>query len=340
MLLDLGDLQVRSWRKSDLDALLRHANNAKIAANLRDQFPHPYTRRDAVDYLNFVRDQRPERAFAMQHKEEAIGGLGFQIGLDISRVSAEIGYWIGEAYWGRGFATRAVIAVTGMGILRIQAHPRIRAGLCVQRASIRVLEKAGFQREGVLRRSAVKNGVILDQVIFAKIGEARCAVPRSQSVSITRYLVTPVTRASIRHHRPMSVSRRKITPTTAQVRREAPVFVPLCRARSADLRRDSGAGIKIPDCACSEASGEPDHSPLPQRFPPLVMPLAASPVQQRLLRSARSCQSVQELGCKHKGRAGRRKSSPLPKVVGFWQISNCCRKRRMLWFSPPSEGRN
>ncbi len=61
MLLDLGDLQVRSWRKSDLDALLRHANNAKIAANLRDQFPHPYTRRDAIDYLDFVRDQRPER---------------------------------------------------------------------------------------------------------------------------------------------------------------------------------------------------------------------------------------------------------------------------------------
>ncbi len=56
MLLDLGDLHIRPWRKSDMDALLRHANNPKIAANLRDQFPHPYTRRDALDYLNYVRD--------------------------------------------------------------------------------------------------------------------------------------------------------------------------------------------------------------------------------------------------------------------------------------------
>src|SRR5579884_3969716 len=112
MLLDLGDLQIRSWRKSDLEALLRHANNAKIAANLRDQFPHPYTRRDGIEYLAFVREQRPERAFALQHGEEAIGGLGFQIGVDISRVSAEIGYWVSEPYWGRGFATRAVSAIT------------------------------------------------------------------------------------------------------------------------------------------------------------------------------------------------------------------------------------
>lgn len=168
MLLDLGDLQVRSWRKSDLDALLRHANNAKIAANLRDQFPHPYTRRDAIDYLNFVRDQRPERAFAIQHKEEAIGGLGFQIGLDISRVSAEIGYWIGEAYWGHGFATRAVIAAAEWAFSEYKLTRVFALVFAYNAPSIRVLEKAGFLREGVLRRSAVKNGVILDQVIFAK----------------------------------------------------------------------------------------------------------------------------------------------------------------------------
>lgn len=105
------------------------------------------------------------------------------------------------------------------------------------------------------------------------------ARPASSSVSITRYLVTLVTRAGIRHHRPVSVSRMKITPTTAQVRREAPVFVPLCRAQSIDLRRGSGAGSETPDCACSEASGDSDHSPLPQRFPPLVMPADPSPGQ-------------------------------------------------------------
>jgi len=169
MLLDLGDLQVRSWRKSDLDALLRHANNPKIAANLRDQFPHPYTRRDAVDYLNFVRDQRPERAFAIQHKEEAVGGLGFQIGLDIAKVSAEIGYWISEAYWGCGFATRAVEAVTEWAFTEYKLTRVFALVFAYNIASIRVLEKAGFQLEGILRRSAVKNGVILDQMMYAKV---------------------------------------------------------------------------------------------------------------------------------------------------------------------------
>ena len=106
MLLDLGDLQVRSWRKSDLDALVRHANNSNIACNLRDQFPYPYTRRDGIDYLEFVREQKPERNFALQYEREAIGGLGFQLGTDISRASAEMGYWLGESFWGRGFASR------------------------------------------------------------------------------------------------------------------------------------------------------------------------------------------------------------------------------------------
>ncbi len=169
MLLDLGDLQVRSWRKSDLDALLRHANNPKIAANLRDQFPHPYTRRDALDYLNFVRDQKPERAFALEHAGEAIGGLGFQIGVDIARVSAEMGYWVSETYWGRGFATRAAEAVSDWAFAEYQLTRVFALVFSHNLASIRVLEKAGFQREGMLRRSAMKNGVVVDQLMFAKI---------------------------------------------------------------------------------------------------------------------------------------------------------------------------
>ncbi len=169
MLLDLGDLQIRTWRKSDLEALLRHANNAKIAANLRDQFPHPYTRRDAIEYLNFMRDQRPERSFALQYNEEAIGGLGFQIGVDISRVSAELGYWVSEAYWGRGFATRAVNALTDWAFAEYKLTRVFALVFSYNASSIRVLEKAGFEPEGLLRRSAIKNGVILDQLMYAKV---------------------------------------------------------------------------------------------------------------------------------------------------------------------------
>jgi RimJ/RimL family protein N-acetyltransferase len=169
MLLDLGDLLVRSWRKSDLAALVRHANNAKIAANLRDQFPHPYTRRDGIDYLEFVREQSPERAFAIEHGGEAIGGIGFQIGIDIARVSAEMGYWLGENFWGRGWTTRAVTAASDWAFDAYQLTRVFALAFSYNLASIRVLEKAGFEREGVLGGSALKNGVVLDQVIYANL---------------------------------------------------------------------------------------------------------------------------------------------------------------------------
>lgn len=169
MQLDLGDVRMRSWRKDDLNALLRHANNPRIAANLRDQFPHPYTRRDALDYLNFVRVSNPETAFAIEYGGEAIGGIGFKLGLDIARLSAEMGYWLSESYWNRGLTTRAVAAASDWAFGHYNLVRIFATAFCHNAASIRVLEKAGFQREGIMRRSAVKDGVILDQVLFAKV---------------------------------------------------------------------------------------------------------------------------------------------------------------------------
>ena len=169
MLLDLGDLHIRTWRKSDLDALLRYANNPKIAANLRDQFPYPYTRRDALDYLEYVRTMDVPMSFAVEHGGEAIGGIGFKLGIDIARMSAEMGYWLGEPFWGRGLTTRAVAASSDWAFEHYKVV-RIFATVFVENlASIRVLEKSGFEREGVLRRSAIKNGVIRDQFMYAKV---------------------------------------------------------------------------------------------------------------------------------------------------------------------------
>ena len=169
MLLELGDLKVRSWRKADLESLLRHANNPRIAANLRDQFPYPYTRRSAIDYLEFVREQNPERSFAIEFAGEAVGGLGFQIGIDIARISAEMGYWIGESYWGRGFATQAARATSEWAFDEYKLTRIFALVFSHNTASIRVLEKAGFEREGLLQRSAIKNGSVLDQFLYAKI---------------------------------------------------------------------------------------------------------------------------------------------------------------------------
>ncbi len=169
MLLDLGDLRVRSWRKNDIDALVRYANNANIAANLRDQFPHPYTRFAGAAYLAEVRSADVETSFAVEYAGEAIGGIGFKLGADIARLSAEMGYWLGEPFWGRGLTTRVALATSDWAFAHYKLTRIFAMVFSHNVGSMRVLEKAGFEREGTLRRSAVKNGVILDHVLYAKV---------------------------------------------------------------------------------------------------------------------------------------------------------------------------
>ena len=107
--------------------------------------------------------------FALQYEGAAIGGLGFQIGVDIARVSAEMGYWLGEDFWGRGIATRVVTAVSDWAFDNYHLTRVFAQTFAHNAASIRVLEKSGFVREGIMLRSAIKNGAILDQVLFAKV---------------------------------------------------------------------------------------------------------------------------------------------------------------------------
>ena len=167
MHLKLPACDVRSWRTSDAEPISRHANNHKIWLNLRDRFPHPYTRRDAQQYIRSLRGRTPETSFALAVEDEAIGGIGFVLHPDVERVSAEIGYWLGEPFWGRGIATEALAAVTqhaieAHGLTRVYALPFARNA-----ASCRVLEKAGYVLEARLRRSAIKNGEVTDQMQYA-----------------------------------------------------------------------------------------------------------------------------------------------------------------------------
>ena len=169
MKLTLNTCEVRSWRASDVDSLATHANNRKIWLNLRDRFPHPYTKRDAREYIRAMHSQTPETAFAIAVNDEAAGGIGFVLHADVERVSAEIGYWLGEPFWGRGITTEALAAVTRHAIdthalTRVYALP-----FEWNTASCRVLEKAGYVLEARLRRSAIKDGRIVDQLQYAFI---------------------------------------------------------------------------------------------------------------------------------------------------------------------------
>jgi [ribosomal protein S5]-alanine N-acetyltransferase len=169
--LTLKTCTVRSWKRSDLDSLVRYANNRKVSINLRDIFPYPYTMRDALNWYEIVRDSEPETSFAIAVAEEAVGGIGFTFETDVSRRSAEIGYWLGEEFWGRGIVTDALIAVSehvfeNYDICRLYAHV-----FEWNPASARVLEKAGYEYEGRMRKSVTKDGHTIDKLMYALVRE-------------------------------------------------------------------------------------------------------------------------------------------------------------------------
>jgi RimJ/RimL family protein N-acetyltransferase len=169
--LTLKTCTVRSWEWRDRDAIVRHANNRNVSINLRDRFPYPYTARDARNWLDMVTDHKPETNFAIDVGGEAVGGIGFTPQYDVARRSAEIGYWLGEQFWGRGIATEALVVVTdyafaNFDLCRLYAHVFDWNG-----ASARVLEKTGYVFEGRLQKSVTKDGQTIDQLMYAMIRE-------------------------------------------------------------------------------------------------------------------------------------------------------------------------
>jgi RimJ/RimL family protein N-acetyltransferase len=168
MQLDLPDGRIRSWRVGDEPALARHADNRKIWLNVRDRFPHPYTLADAEAWIARVTTTTPETQFAIEVAGEAVGGVGLFLQADVERYSAEIGYWLGEAFWGRGLATAAVCRFTDHAFEACRIYANVfewNPGSC------RVLEKAGYLLEGRLRSAAVKDGFVLDGFLYAAVRE-------------------------------------------------------------------------------------------------------------------------------------------------------------------------
>ena len=171
----MTDFTLRPWREADAASIARYADNEKIAANLRDVFPWPYRRQDAAAFVaDCVRNEgRGQLCRAIEMDGEAVGSISLTLGTDVYRRSAELGYFLGEPFWGRGLMTAAVAAMCREGfgtwdIVRIYAEVYAR-----NTASRRVLEKAGFTLEGTLRRSVCKNGEMLDSCIYALLKEER-----------------------------------------------------------------------------------------------------------------------------------------------------------------------
>ena len=167
MRLQLPSSIIRPWTDADADALHRHANNRNVSKHLRDRFPYPYGLEQARTFLGWIAAQQAPTVWAIEVDGEASGGIGIELHGDVERVSAEIGYWLGEAVWGRGIATEALKAVTVEAFKRYEITRLYAVPFADHTASIRVLEKAGYTREGHLRQSAIKDGKIRDQLLFA-----------------------------------------------------------------------------------------------------------------------------------------------------------------------------
>ena len=169
IIFDGGDFCVRHLHRDDARSLSDSANDREVWLNLRDRFPHPYTLRNAQEWINLVESAKPELHFAISVEGEVAGGIGLMTQSDVSRKSAEIGYWLGRKYWGRQIMSRTLPVMTdwyfaNVDIIRIFALVFAR-----NQASARVLEKSGYELEGRLKRAAIKEGIILDELLYARV---------------------------------------------------------------------------------------------------------------------------------------------------------------------------
>ena len=161
------DFTLRPWKKSDMKFLLKYADNPRIAMNLTDMFPHPYTKLSGKRFLKMARSADPVRIFAIEINGEAVGSIGLFPLSDIRRNNAEIGYWLAEPFWGKGVMTEAVKQMVEYGFKTFDIN-RIYAGTFGRNiGSQRVLEKAGFTLEARFEKTYVKNGELEDEVVYA-----------------------------------------------------------------------------------------------------------------------------------------------------------------------------
>jgi RimJ/RimL family protein N-acetyltransferase/ubiquinone/menaquinone biosynthesis C-methylase UbiE len=169
--LQLKRCELRNWCRDDIASLVENANDKEVWSNLRDAFPHPYTIANAIEWVATVSTNEPVTHLAIAVDGHAVGGISLTLQGDISRKSAEIGYWLGRRHWGKGIMTEAVTAFTQYGFKTFDLCRIFAVPLEGSIASTKVLEKAGYNYEGKMRKAAIKEGKILDQLLYAAVRE-------------------------------------------------------------------------------------------------------------------------------------------------------------------------
>ena len=166
--LDCGVALLRAWRPGDLDSLVASASDESVSRGLRDRFPYPYTGNDGRAWLARAVDES-DRAWAVEIDGAAVGGVSLHPGSDVHRHSAELGYWLGQRYWGRGIMTSIIGIFTAQAMDAFTLYRVFATVYANNPASARVLEKCGFVREGVQKSAVVKRGELLDVFLYARV---------------------------------------------------------------------------------------------------------------------------------------------------------------------------
>ena len=153
----------------DATSLAKHANNRGVSRTLRDRFPYPYGLEDAKEFLaRATTGEGLERNYCIEVDGSAVGSIGLTIGEDVYRLSAEFGYWLGEELWGQGIMSEVVPAFVNYCFAKFSLKRMFASAYASNPASARVLEKSGFVFEGRLHKSVIKDGQILDSLLYAK----------------------------------------------------------------------------------------------------------------------------------------------------------------------------
>ena len=163
------NITLRSLTNDDKETLAQFANNKKVWDNVRDILPHPYTMDDAVFFINLTKQENPQVSFAIEYDGAFCGMIGLKPQQDVYIRTAEIGYWLGEPFWNKGIITASVKLITDYGFNELK-FIRIHTGIFeYNQSSMRVLEKNGYTKDGVFKKSIFKNGKIWDEHRYSKI---------------------------------------------------------------------------------------------------------------------------------------------------------------------------
>jgi len=164
--IDCGVCVLRPFQASDAESITPLLNDRDVWINLSDRVPHPYRREDADAFIAAAMQKSPVENFAICLDDRAVGSIGFFLGTGIGRVSAEVGYWIGKPYWGRGLLSAALPPATTYAIEHFELTRVFALLFSHNTASMRALEKAGYVREGFMKQATIKDGVVHDEYLY------------------------------------------------------------------------------------------------------------------------------------------------------------------------------